>query len=460
MKRLLFLFLLLCLSYWISPAQNPTIQLDDFHSWAKTPAMGWNSWDCYGPTVNEDEVKANADYMAAHLKKFGWEYIVIDIRWYVDNEKSHGYNEKDPAFVMDKYGRFLPSTVRFPSAANGAGFKPIADYLHSKGLKFGIHIMRGIPMEAVKRNTPVLGSSAKAADIYNSDLLCKWLKDMYTVDCTKSGAQEYYNSIFELYASWGLDFVKIDDLTRPYHQGEIELIRKAIDRSGRKIVLSTSPGETPLAYAEHIQQNANMWRIVDDLWDNWNQLKEEFDACARWASHSGDSHFPDGDMLPLGHIGLRAERGNDRMSSLTKDEQVTLMTLFSIFRSPLMFGGNLPDNDKFTLKLLTNRDVLYVNQHSSGNRQLFNKDGKIAWMANDPLTRDKFLAVFYASDSASSTNIGGAVTLPVDLTLLGIDGSCLVKDLWSGKVLRNFSKEFAPQIRPHASGLYRIKIKS
>jgi hypothetical protein len=421
--------------------------------------MGWNSWDCFGPTVVESEVKANADYMASHLKKYGWEYIVIDIRWYVDNDKAHGYNEKDPVFVMDEFGRFLPSTVRFPSAANGAGFKPIADYIHSKGLKFGIHLMRGIPKEAVKRNTKILGTNLKAADIYNSEQLCKWLKDMYTVDCRKEGAQEYYNSVFKLYASWGLDFIKIDDLSAPfYHQDEIELIRKAIDQSGRKIVLSTSPGETPVDNREHIQSHANMWRIVNDLWDNWKQLKEEFEVCNRWSSHIGEGHFPDCDMLPLGHIGIRAERGNDRMSGLTKDEQITMMTLFSIFRSPLMFGGNLPDNDAFTLSLITNKEVLYVNQHSRDNHQLFNTEGTVAWIANDLGTGDKFLAIFNLSDQMVPNRLEEKM-ISVGLDQLGIDGSCFVTDLWSGRKIGKFKGEFAQPIRPHASGFYRISMR-
>lgn len=437
-------------------------QSNDFHSWSTTPPMGWNSWDCFGPTVVESEVRANTDYMAAHLKQFGWQYIVIDIRWYVDNDKAHGYNEKDPAFVMDQYGRFLPSPVRFPSSANGAGFKPLADYIHSKGLKFGIHIMRGIPREAVNRNTPVLGTKLKASDVYNTDQLCKWLKDMYTIDCQKEGAQEYYNSLFKLYASWGLDFIKIDDLSAPfYHQGEIELIRKAIDSCGRRIVLSTSPGETPVGNREHIQAHANMWRIVNDLWDNWKQLKEEFDVCNRWSAYIGAGHFPDCDMLPLGHIGIRAERGNDRMSALTKDEQITMMNLFAIFRSPLMFGGNLPDNDDFTLSLLTNKAVLEVNRHSSGNRQLFDREGKIVWTANDLQSGDKYLAVFNISDNDQTKGADNqkiADMILVDLTLLGITGTCSVKDLWTGKVVGNFRGKFAPEIRSHASALYRITV--
>jgi alpha-galactosidase len=372
------------------------LHAQNFLDWAPTPPMGWNSWDCYGPTVVEKEVKANADYMAKVLKKFGWEYIVVDIRWYVENDKAHGYNEKDPVYAMDGYGRFLPSTTRFPSSAHGNGFKPLADYIHGKGLKFGIHIMRGIPVEAVRKNTPVQGSKAKAGDIYSPEGQCMWLRDMYTVMAGKDGAQEYYNSIFDLYASWGIDFIKVDDLSVPYHKDEIEMIRKAIDKTGRKIVLSTSPGETPIENAGHIEKHANMWRIIGDFWDNWLQLHAEFDVCSRWAPHVGNGHFPDADMLPLGRIGIRAERGDDRMSGFTKDEQMTLMSLFSIFRSPLMFGGDLPGNDDFTLSLLTNKEVLAVNQTSQNNRQLFRKDDLIAWTADDPQSGDKYLALFNA----------------------------------------------------------------
>jgi alpha-galactosidase len=368
----------------------------NFLDWAPTPPMGWNSWDCYGPTVVENEVKANADYMARHLKEFGWEYIVVDIRWYVENDKAHGYNEKDAIYVMDEYGRFLPSLKRFPSSANGNGFKPLADYVHAKGLKFGIHIMRGIPVEAVRKNTRILGSKACAGDVYTPEGQCMWLRDMYTVMAGKEGAQQYYNSIFGLYASWGIDFIKVDDLSVPYHKDDVEMIRKAIDKTGRKIVLSTSPGETPIENADHIEKHANMWRIIGDFWDNWLQLHAEFEVCSRWAPHVGNGHFPDADMLPLGRIGIRAERGDDRMSGFTKDEQRTLMSLFSIFRSPLMFGGDLPGNDDFTLSLLTNKEVLAVNQTGQNNRQVFRKDDLIAWTADDPQNGDKYLALFNA----------------------------------------------------------------
>ncbi|MBN1781665.1 NPCBM/NEW2 domain-containing protein [bacterium] len=371
-----------------------------FHQWAQTPPMGWNSWDCFGPTVTEDEVKANTDYMAAHLKQAGWEYIVVDIRWYVENDKSHGYNEKDAVIVMDEYGRLNPAVNRFPSASGGKGFKPLADYVHGKGLKFGIHLMRGIPKLAVERNTPVLGTDVTAKDIYNTEQLCPWLGDMVTVDASKQGAQAYYNSVLDLYASWGIDFIKIDDLSRPYHQEEIELIRNAIDRCGRPVVLSTSPGETPIGSAEHVRTHANMWRIIDDFWDNWAQLSVHFSLFEKWIAYMGPGHWPDGDMLPLGHIGIRAERGDDRMSQFTRDEQITLMSLFLICRSPLMFGGHLPDNDAFTLQLITNEEALAVLQRSENNRQILNDGEKVVWAADDPESGDRYAALFFPSDLA------------------------------------------------------------
>ncbi|MCU0456588.1 MAG: glycoside hydrolase family 27 protein [Bacteroidales bacterium] len=439
----------------------------EFHKWAPTPPMGWNSWDCYGPTVVEDEVKANADYMEANLKKYGWEYIVVDIRWYVENDKAGGYNQQDPRYTMDEYGRFLPAPNRFPSSSEGLGFKPLADYIHSKGLKFGIHVMRGVPVTAVTRNTPIYGSSKSAGDIYSTDNQCRWLRDMYTVDPSKQGAQDYYNSIMDLYASWGVDFLKIDDLSSPYHAGEIEMIRKAIDRTGRKILLSTSPGPTPVEKISHISNYANMWRTVNDFWDNWRDLKEQFEVCARWADAGVKYGYPDADMLPLGKIGIRAERGQPRMSRFTRDEQVALMTLFAIFRSPLMFGGDLPSNDEFTLSLITNPGILYVHRNSINGKQVFRDNDKIAWSADDRATGDKFVALFNVYDPARETGNGesqaaGTSTsetseITIDFKLLGLKGKHRVIDVWTGEKLGKFKDSFTAAVKSHGAGLYRIR---
>jgi len=371
------------------------LHAQDFGPWATTPPMGWNSWDCFGPTVTEQEVRANADYMAGHLKQFGWQYIVVDIRWYVENDKAHGYNEKNPVMNIDEYGRLIPAVNRFPSSAGGKGFRPLADYVHGLGLKFGIHIMRGVPRLAVERRTPVPGTNVTAGDIYSTLNRSTWLQDMYTVDAGKRGAQDYYNSLFSLYASWGVDFVKVDDISSPYHGEEIAMIRNAIDRCGRPIVLSLSPGPTPLEDADHVSAHANMWRIIGDFWDNWTQLEEHFALFERWTPYMRPGHWPDGDMLPLGKIGIRAEQGDPRMADLTRDEQRTLMSLFVICRSPLMFGGNLPENDQFTLDLITNGEVLAVLQRSRNNRLLFDDGGRLAWLADDAGSGDKYVAVFY-----------------------------------------------------------------
>ncbi len=426
----------------------------EFYNWARTPPMGWNSWDCYGPTVTEDEVRANADYMADKLEEFGWQYIVVDIRWYVTNPTAHGYNQTDPDYVLDQYGRLLPAPNRFPSARNGQGFRPLADYIHSRGLKFGIHVMRGVPVVAVERKTPILGTSATAADIYSRDVQCRWLRDMYTIVAGRTGAQEYYNSILDLYASWGVDYIKVDDLSHPYHADEIEMIRKAIDQCGRPIVLSLSPGDTPIEQAEHVVRHANLWRISGDFWDRWQDVEAQFVLCNLWNRYSGPGHWPDADMLPLGHIGIRAERGDNRMTRLTHNEQITLMTLWSIFRSPLMFGGNLPSNDDFTLSLLTNGEVLSVNQHSTGNRQVFNHNGYIAWSAEVPGSRDKYLALFNTTGDGTDSQAGEEIS--VFTSDLGLAGKVGVRDLWNHLELGQFSGSFGARIASHGAGLYRL----
>jgi hypothetical protein len=452
MKRTLLSSLIFLAFAGLLSAQDGTEPA--YRKWALTPPMGWNSWDCFGPTVEEHEVKANADYMAKYLKKYGWEYVVVDIRWFVENDKAGGYNQTDPRYVIDEFGRYQPAVNRFPSAEGNKGFKPLADYIHKKGLKFGIHIMRGIPKKAVEKKLPVKGTNGITADqIYTPDGQCPWLKDNYTIVATKSGAQEYYNSLFEMYAGWGVDFIKIDDLSRPYHKAEIELIRKAIDRCGRPIVLSLSPGETPFEEARHVSHHANMWRMVDDVWDKWEDVIHLLDVAQKWYPYIKPGTWPDCDMIPLGRISIRGERGQERMTQLTKDEQYSLMSFFSIFKSPLMFGGNLPDNDNFTLSLLTNKEVLYMHRHSVNNRQWYRHGETIAWIADDPATGDKFLALFF-------TGQNGSRNFQVDMSELGFTDKVKVRDMWRKKNLGFYSGTgFAPSINSHGVGLYRLSGK-
>jgi len=437
-QTLILSFLALC-------ALSPVVANDikPFYTWAPTPPMGWNSWDSFATTITESQARAETDYLAAHLATHGWRYMVVDIQWYEPNATGFDYR-KGAKLTMDQYSRLLPAPNRFPS-----GFKGLSDYVHSRGLKFGIHMMRGIPRQAVTENTAILGSPAHAADIADTSSTCPWNGDMYGVDMTRPGAQEYYNSEIQQFADWGVDLIKIDDLSRPYHGPEIEAIRKAIDLTGRPIVFSTSPGETPLAQATNISRYANMWRIADDFWDNWKSVLHQVFLCAKWAPYTGEGHYPDADMLPFGMI-----RQGKSMTRLSHDEQTTVMTLWCIFRSPLIFGGDLTKMDDFTLSLITNDEVLAVDQHSSGNRQLYNANGQMAWIADVPGSADKYVALFNLRDKGKSTDPGIPVT--VKLGDFGFAPSCRVRDLWRNQDAGTVTGSFSPTIAWHGAGLYRF----
>jgi alpha-galactosidase len=420
-----------------------------FHRWAEKPPMGWNSWDSFATTVTEAQTKAQTDIMAQRLKRYGWQYVVVDIQWYEPEAKGYDYRT-NAKLIMDQWGRLWPATNRFPSAAKGIGFKALGNYIHRQGLRFGIHLLRGIPRQAVAQNTSVKGTRFRASDIADKTSTCSWNTDMYGVDMSKPGAQEYYNSVFDLLARWGVDFVKIDDISRPYHSAEVEAIRKAIDRTGRQMVVSLSPGETPLSAGPHVSQHANMWRVSDDFWDNWPALLEQFERLRNWTEFRGPGHFPDADMLPLGRIDM-----GRRTTRFTQDEQYTLMTLWSIVRSPLIFGGDMTKTDDLPLSLLTNEEVIAVDQESSGNRQLFRENGVVAWVADVPHSGDKYLAVFNTNDPP---RVAGSESLKViiDLSDRGFARTCQVRDLWHKKDLGIFKDKFATAINWHGAGLYRV----
>ena len=438
-KRSARAFAFLLLAIGASASDGPL-----FHSWAPRPPMGWNSWDCFATTVTEAQTKAQADFMAAKLARFGWSYITVDIQWYEPAATGFDYRPGAP-LVLDSWGRLLPAVKRFPSAADGAGFKSLAGYIHAQGLKFGLHLMRGIPRQAVAQNTPILGTAFHAADIADRTRVCPWNTDMFGVDMTKPGAQEYYDSVFALLADWGVDFVKVDDLSRPYpsNQLEVEAVRRAIDHSGRPMVLSLSPGETPLAVGAHVAAHANMWRISDDFWDDWTELRKQFERLRNWVPFAGTGHYPDADMLPLGKIRF----GKD--THFTRDEQITLLTLWSIARSPLIHGGDLTQTDEFTLSLLTNPEVIAVDQDSSGNRELFQRGGLVAWVADVPGSADKYLALFNTGDTPAP-----AATL--DLKSNGLPPRCRVRDLWQRADRGESAGTLTTSLPPHGAGLFRL----
>ena len=411
---------------------------------APTPPMGWNSWNSFATTITEAEALETARIMAEKLLPAGYDVFTIDIQWYEPEAQSYTYNSR-PVPAMDEFGRVTPALNRFPSAADGVGFAAIAHEVHALGLKFGIHIMRGIPRLAVERNLPVLGTDVRARDVADTSSLCSWNPDMYGVDMRKPGAQSYYDSIFALYASWGVDFIKMDDMSRPYdaHAAEIEAAHRAIRSSGRPMVLSLSPGETPVLRGEHVREFAQMWRISDDFWDEWPMLEAQFTRLENWNPWRRPGAWPDADMLPLGRLAL-----GTRNTRFTPEEQRTLMTLWSIARSPLIMGGDLRHLDRLTLDLLTNRDVIAVNQASSENQPHFLEDGTRVWTARGSSPDEFYLALFNLSAKPRS------IRFPLER--LNLERVGAVRDLWTGRSLGAVAGSIAVEVLPHGSALLAL----
>lgn len=430
---------------------------------APTPPLGWNSWDSYGLTITESQFKANVNWLHQHLQPYGWQYVIIDEDWYL----AHPDDSTNPGYTLSADGRYLPAVNRFPSAGAQQSFKPIADYVHSLGLKFGIHIIRGIPREAVKKNLPIAGSLFHATDAADQSDTCRWNSDNYGVKNNAAG-QAYYDSLASLYASWGVDFLKVDCISSPYKTDEIRMMSAAIQKTGRPIVLSLSPGPTPLDDAANVRQYAQQWRISDDFWDLWSSpndenrfpqsLKNQFQLLAQWEPYagieSGSGHWPDADMLPIGYLGPHPGWGAPRQSRLTYTEARTLITLWSIARSPLILGANLTCMDAATESLLTNPEVLAVDQHTTENHPIMETTGKssiVIWTAREGA--DSIVAVFNRTDAPATIASRPWKTLG---SQFGLDKTRYrVRDLWQRKDLGPQSS-LSVTLPPHGATLLRL----
>ena len=413
---------------------------------ANTPPMGWNSWDCYGAAVTEEQVMQNARYMAEHLKPFGWEYVVVDIQWSSPTALNHWY-QPFQELEMDAFGRLIPAVNRFPSAKDGRGFQSLAEALHGMGLKFGIHIMRGLPRLAAHRHLPIEGSAFRCDEAANPNSICAWNPDMYGLKQGTEAAQDYYDSIFRLYAQWGVDYVKCDDIAReyPHCMQEIEMISAACRKSGRDMVLSLSPGPAPLERAEHLKTWANMWRITDDFWDDWALLKGMFERAEKWCVHSAPGHWPDADMLPIG--ALRQCEDPSNWTHFTQAEQRTMMSLWCMMRAPLMMGGEMTKNDPFTLSLLTNGDVLAIERESWCAHPLRTTEAESVWVAPRKDGDGFYAALFNLSDESRTVAVSAADLERAE----GLRG----RELWTGREIRK-ADLLSASLEPHDAAVFRL----
>ncbi|MCD8398769.1 MAG: glycoside hydrolase family 27 protein [Lachnospiraceae bacterium] len=448
------------------------------NQFAQTPPMGWNSYDYYDTSVTEAEVKANADYMATHLKQYGWEYIVVDIQWYAKGAGSMRDRYQYIPFSeleMDAYGRLLPDPDRFPSSVDGAGFGPLADYVHSLGLKFGIHIMRGIPRAAAQAHLPVYGTDVTAADVADPFSISRWNPDMYGLRNEKT-SQAYYDSVFSLYAQWGVDYVKCDDICNtnayplnPYSaEHEVEMLQAAIQKCGRPIVLSLSPGPALIEKAWHYEKYANMWRITDDFWDDWALLLNMFARCELWQNHVKPGCFPDCDMLPLGTLGKGF--GQEWQCRFTRPEQITMMTLWCMFRSPLMLGAEMTKLDDWTLSLLTNREVLALLQDGHHGVQIQRTADYAVWgNYSDAGVENQeksglYVALFNLKDEEAEVSVSVdelADAFPTEAAAVlyqraGANGGLKLQELWSGETEAQDGMCISAMAEAHGAKLFRI----
>jgi len=427
---------------------------------APTPPMGWNSWDAFGFTIDEKDFKANAAELAK-LHSYGWTYAVIDEGWYMANP--FGDKLPDRQYVLDEHGLLIPAPKRFPSSAAGRGFKPLADWVHAQGLKFGLHIVRGIPREAVNTNVPIADSAFRAADAADTTDTCPWDPGNFGLEDNAAG-QAYYDSMLALYAAWGVDFVKVDCIAdHPYKASEIRQIAKAITRTGRPIVLSLSPGPTAPAHGAEIRQYGQMWRISNDVWDGWTfkykrpdddfpmGVRNIFDRLLPWVGQAGDGRWPDADMLPFGMLAPHPGWGEARKSRLSPEEERTQLTLLAIARSPLILGANLTKLDETTRALLTNAGVIGVDQKTHDNHPVGSLppgfENARVWIATGA-EGQRFLAVFNLDDKPAS--------LETTWDKLGLDaGNHAARDLWDGHRV-NASDRLKVALPPHGSALYEV----
>lgn len=434
---------------------------------APTPPMGWNSWDSYGLTIDEEQFKANASVLS-HFRQYGWQYAVIDEGWYMVKPAEKTVEAR--RYVWDANGVLLPAPERFPSAGGGAGFKPLSDWVHGLGLKFGVHIVRGIPRQVVAANLPIMGTRFTASDAADTKSPCPWDQGNWGIKDNAAG-QAYYDSMLKLYAAWGIDFIKVDCISdHPYRPTEIRQIAQAIRKTGRPIVLSLSPGPTALEHAAEVAKYAQMWRITDDHWDGWSfqhnpnagefpfGLREEFDRIAQWYVYTGPGNWPDADMLPEGYLGPTPGLGPARDSRESHDEQRTEFTLWAISRSPLILGTNLTRLDDFARSLLADQDVLFMNQNVTYSRPVDSSTlgpeftNARVWRASINEAGARGYAEYFGFFNLDDKPI----TLHTTWKQLGLDGAKhSAQNLWDSTMTKD-SKEISVTLPAHGCALFQV----
>jgi len=392
------------------------------------PALGWTTWTSLETSLDSVTIKSIADRQASLLKPAGYIYVNVDGGWYAN-----------PDTGVDFYGRWTPHPDRFPG-----GMRAIAQYVHSLGLKFGLYLTPGIPKLAVVLRTPVKGTSYTAADIVaaNKQEVTYLGGTMYSIDYTKPGAQDFVNSWADLLAEWEVDYLKLDAV-RDANVADVAAWSKALQRTGRPISLALANNLNP-TLATAWQSNANSWRISTDIesYDgktltNWANVALRFGLVPNWLSSAGKGGWNDLDSLLV---------GNDR-TGLSRDERQSMMTFWALCSSPLLVGDDVREIDDFGVQLLTNPNVIAIDQNGVTAAPVSSGKAQQVWTALEP---DGAYAVglFNLADDTGVAE--------VKWSDLGFTGSASVRDLWSGRDLGTLQEAFSTQLNRHASALIRV----
>lgn len=436
---------------------------------APAPPLGWNSFDSYGVYLHEAAAKENLEAMAEHLQPYGYEYFVIDNGWFGEYALKPGTlyaAEKHAHDVrINQFGHVLPSEVYFPN-----GLKSLIDRCHELGLKFGIHMMRGIPRKAYDQDLPIKGTKYTARDIAVTDpkLNCTWCTYNYGVDMTKPGAQEWYDGLVQHLADMGVDMIKYDDIV-PY-PAEVEAVAKAIKKTGRPILFSLSPGDSVDPNAIESFQMANMLRVTKDVWDHAHYIEDCFDAWKKWTGKETDNFWIDMDMIPFGQLlmmspktELRSDEdenavalagnGYRRWSQYSRDQMFTFITMRALSASPLMVGGDLPTMDGFSLKLLTDPDMLACNQNGIMGELFSEHSGIEVWRTPDRADPQQgWVGVFNRSDVSQQFDLTrSALGLPAQ-------GDISVFNIWRGRKVYDFQSNESHTLEIAPDGVIFLRI--
>ncbi|SEC43541.1 Alpha galactosidase A [Streptomyces sp. 3213] len=407
---------------------------------SSTPPMGWSSWSALreGSGLTQDGIKAQARVMHDKLRRYGYRYINIDAGW-----SDH----------LDAYGRNTWDTTRFPD-----GIPALAAYLHRLGLKFGIYLTPGVPIEAYQKNLPVQGTAYHMQDIADPTQPGNTHNDSYRIDFTKPGAAEYVRGYADLFASWGVDYIKMDfvgpggGLVPADNRLEMRAWHQAIVATGRPMHLELS-NSLSIADAATWQATSNGWRTRGDIecycgvngsstpLTSWQRTSARFDQVAAWQPFGGSGAFNDYDSIEVGN-------GSD--GGLTPDERQTQLSLWSLASSPLLLGTDLTKLDAADLRLLANRDVIAVDQDTV-NASRVSKTATAQVFAKTEPNGDVILGLFNTGAVAQT------VSVAADTAGLPVSSSYRLDNLWTHEVTRSSGATVAASVPVHGAALFRVR---